>query len=236
MQLRTRAEKQVRSLDGDVRARESRPRLAPPSRRRSLPWLLLGILLVAGSALAFAVTSSRLSSRQPVLALAQDVPAGHVLESGDLSVVNVGADATLGLIPASSESSVLGRPAAMPLVAGSLLTDAELGGGVTPPFGTAVVGVALKSGQFPPEIAPGDHVLVVMAGGDGLTVGAAGRAAARTVEPISAMVVGVHAASVDSSAASVVSLQLAEGSAPSVALGSAQGTVSLILVSGEGGS
>src|SRR5436305_2323608 len=136
MQLRARMEKTVGSLNGGERARESRTMLAPAHRRRSLPWLLLGILLVAGSALAFAVTSSRLSSRQPVLALARNVPAGHVLEAGDLSVVNVGADASLTLIPSSSESSVLGRPAAMPLAAGSLLTDAELGVGVTPPSGT----------------------------------------------------------------------------------------------------
>src|SRR6266540_2952726 len=83
MQPRGTEEKTVRSPDGDGRSREyGKPRVAPPARRRNLAWLLLGILLVAGCALAFPVTSLRESARQTVFALARDVPAGHVLQSG----------------------------------------------------------------------------------------------------------------------------------------------------------
>ena len=49
MQLRRVTEKTLPSSDGDKRTRESqRPRLSAPARRRSLPWLMLGVLLVAG--------------------------------------------------------------------------------------------------------------------------------------------------------------------------------------------
>src|SRR5437762_11063020 len=55
MQLRGVIEKTIPSSDGDKRTRESQtPRLSAPARRRSLPWLMLGVLLVAGCALAFA--------------------------------------------------------------------------------------------------------------------------------------------------------------------------------------
>ncbi len=234
MQLRGVTEKTIPSSDGDKRARESQtPRLSAPARRRSLPWLMLGVLLVAGCALAFAVTSLRLSGRQPVLALARSVPAGHVLTSGDLQVVNVAADSNLALIPASSESSVLGQPAALPLVAGSLLTTAEVGTDRIPPAGWAVVGVALKAGQYPPEVSPGDRVMIVTTAGTGTT---GGTGPIGTAPPTTATVVGVQVAPVDSSAATVVSLQVPEADSAAVAAAASNGAVSLVLVSGRGGT
>jgi len=232
MQLRGTSERTIPSSDGDKRTREGQtPRLSAPARRRSLPWLMLGVLLVAGCALAFAVTSLRLSGRQPVLALARSVPAGHVLTSGDLQVVNVAADSNLALIPASSESSVLGQPAALPLVAGSLLTTAEVGTDRMPPAGWAVVGVALKAGQYPPEVAPGDRVMIVTTAGTG-----GGTAPTGTAPPTAATVVRVHVAPVDSSAATVVSLQVPEADSAAVAAAASNGAVSLVLVSGRGGT
>jgi hypothetical protein len=231
MQLRRVTEKPTESPDGDRRVRErATPRLAAPARRRSLPWLLLGILLVAGFALAFAVTSIRLSGRQPVLALTRSVPAGHLLSLGDLRVVNVSADAGVAVVPASSESSVLGRPVALPLAAGTLLTTTELGTGRIPPPGWAVVGVALKAGQYPPELAPGDRVLIVTAAGNG----ASGTGAVGTAPPTPATVVGVEAAPVSSQAAAVVSLQVSEADAQSVAVAASNGAVSIVLVSQRG--
>ncbi len=77
MRLREATERATRSPNGDGRAREHRATGVPArSRRRSLPWLLLGVLLVAGCALAFALASVRLSGRQPVLELVRSVPAG----------------------------------------------------------------------------------------------------------------------------------------------------------------
>jgi hypothetical protein len=193
--------------------------------------LLLGVLLVAGCALAFAMASVRLSGRQPVLELVRSVPAGHVLQSGDLQVVNVATDSNLALMPASSEPGVLGRPVALPLAGGTLLTEAELGAGRVPPSGSAVVGVALKAGQYPPELSPGDRVLVVT--GAGSDTGASSSAGAAPT--LDATVVGIQAAPADSSAATVVSLQVSEADAASVAAAGSGGDVSLVLISPQGG-
>ena len=55
----------------------------------------------------------------------------------------------------------MGRAVALPLAAGTLLTETDLGPGADPPSGQAVVGLALKPGQYPPEVTAGDRVLVV---------------------------------------------------------------------------
>jgi hypothetical protein len=154
-----------------------------------------------------------------------------VLSPDDLREVDVAADPSLSLVLASAESSVLGRPVALPLPAGTLLTTADVGSGQVPPPGWAVVGVALKAGQYPPEVAPGDRVLIVTAG-----TGASGTGAVGTAPPVPATVVGVQAAPVDSQAAAVVSLQVSEADAQSVAIAASNGAVSIVLVSQQGGA
>ena len=155
-----------------------------------------------------------------------------MLTSGDLQVVNVAADSSLALIPGSSESSVLGQPVALPLVAGSL-TTADVGTDRMPPAGWAVVGVALKAGQYPPEVSPGDRVMIVTTAGTGTT---GGTGPIGTAPPTTATVVGVQVAPVDSSAATVVSLQVPEADSAAVAAAASNGAVSLVLVSERGGT
>src|SRR2546425_76225 len=140
MRLRGATEQATRSPDGDARAREQRATRVPARpRRRSLPWLLLGVLLVAGCALAFAVASVRLSGRQPVL----------------------------------------------------VVTAASSGAGAASSAGTQPT--------------------------------------------LDATVVGIQAAPADSSVATVVSLQVSEADAASVAAAGSGGDVSLVLVSPQGG-
>ena len=58
-------------------------------RRRQVPWIVAGVLLVVGCALAFGVASVRASHGEDVLAVARSVPAGRVVQPGDLRVVKV---------------------------------------------------------------------------------------------------------------------------------------------------
>lgn len=139
-------------------------RLRPTSRQRSMPWVAVGVLVVVGCALSFAVAATHLGSRQPVLAVAKTVPAGAVIRADSLEVVRVSTDSTLRPLPGSSLASVVGRTAAVPLAAGTLLTQSELGPSVGLVAGQAAVGVALKSGQYPPDLAAGLTVRVVDVG------------------------------------------------------------------------
>lgn len=99
----------------------------PGRRRLQLPWVVAGVVLVAGCALAFAVVSVRVSSGTEVLAVAKPVAAGQALSASDLRVVRLSEAAGLSPVTAASEASVLGRPAAVALVPGALLVSGEVG-------------------------------------------------------------------------------------------------------------
>jgi hypothetical protein len=212
-----------------------RLRVASAARRRSVPWALAGLLLVVVCALAFAVASSRLGQRQAVLAVAHAVPAGHLIDQGDLVVVRVSADPRLRPITASAQAQVVGRPAAVPLSPGTLLTEAALGPPSIPRPGEAVVGLALKPGQFPPGLAAGARVLAAETSpeADPAATGVAG-GSPRTYR---AIVVEVATPAADAGAETgeaVVSLQLNTAVAPRVAAAGAAGRVVLVLVASEG--
>ena len=58
------------------------PASSPVRRRRQVPWIVAGVLLVVGCALAFGVASVRASRGEQVLAVARSVPAGHFGATG----------------------------------------------------------------------------------------------------------------------------------------------------------
>ena len=216
---------------GALNARRQNPAAASAvQRRRQVPWIVAGVLLVVGCALAFGVASVRASHGEDVLALARSVPAGRVVQPGDLRVVKVTPTAGLDPVPAVSESSTVGRPAAVALVAGTLLTPADLG---TPSGGSGdVVAVALKAGAYPPSLGPGGRVDVVpvVGGSSSGSAPVSGQSGS-----IGAVVLSVDATPAGSSADAVVSLQVNPADADEVAALAAAGQIALVeLPSGSG--
>ncbi|MFI7122650.1 SAF domain-containing protein [Amycolatopsis sp. NPDC049868] len=131
-------------------------------RRRRLPHLVAGVLLVVlcvGGAVWWTTSTQ---DRVPVLALAKPVPLGHVLTPADLRSIDVSAAPGVALIPADRAESVLGQPMATGLGAGALLTPDAVGAAAIPAVGRAVVAVVVKPGQAPPELAAGAPVTVVV--------------------------------------------------------------------------
>ncbi len=155
-------EPQVRpSADGQGR-RSAVGAPAAPARRRRLPLTVVAVLVAAGSALVFALLWLNAGDRRAVLAVAAAVAAGEVIEAGDVVVVRVSVDPVLAPLPASARADVIGETATVDLVAGTLLTDAQVGAEALLPAGQAVVGLALDGGQVPtPRLAAGDRVQVV---------------------------------------------------------------------------
>ncbi len=216
---------------GTLSARRQKPAASSAvQRRRQVPWIVAGVLLVVGCALAFGVASVRASHGEDVLAVARSVPAGHVVQPGDLRVVKVTPTAGLDPVPAVSESSTVGRPAAVALVAGTLLTPADLG---TPSGGSGdLVAVALKAGAYPPSLGPGGRVDVVPVVG-GSSSGSA--PISGQCGSIGAGVLSVDATPAGSSADAVVSLQVNAAVADEVAALAAAGQIALVeLPSGSG--
>uniref|UniRef100_UPI002AD2130C SAF domain-containing protein n=1 Tax=unclassified Frankia TaxID=2632575 RepID=UPI002AD2130C len=222
-----------RTAGGDRTGR--RPGAAPttrltggPRRRRRLPYLLLGVVLVVGCAAAGLLAGARVGSRQPVLVLARPVMVGQVLAAADLREVRISAE-SVNTIPAGSKDTVLGRPVAYSLPAGMVLSRAALGAAQVPPAGWAIAAVALKDGQFPTGLSAGSRVVVVVTvGTSAVSITSTSSAAVRAWE---ATVVAVQAR--DTNQTTVVSLQLAEDDARALAAAPA-GQVGIVTVNGGG--
>jgi hypothetical protein len=134
--------------------------MAARASARNRSRILIGCLLALVSALAMAVLYSDAGERRLVLALAKPVAAGQVIEGDDLREVMLATDGGLSTLAAGNRDDVIGRKAAVPLAAGALLTEEQLG--ETPLFDSsdAVFGAVLAEGRFPAELRAGDRVLL----------------------------------------------------------------------------
>lgn len=153
--------------------------VAPPPpplsvRRQRRPVLIgLAVALIAVGALgagAFVVSAGQ---KVAVLALAQPVARGQVIERADLVTANVAVDPALTPVPAEQLAEVVGRRAALDLARGSLLTREGVTDAPRPGAGQSLVGVALQPGQLPSErLLPGDQVRLVVTSAEGARDGA----------------------------------------------------------------
>ena len=191
---------------------------------------MLGVLLVLACAAGFVLVSMTAGDRQPALALARPVVVGHVLTAPDLRVVNVAVDPGVAIVSGSQASRVVGRVVATSLPAGSLLTPAVLGGGSVPGAGRAVAALALKAGQFPPEVAPGARVSVVSVPSS-TSASAGSSASSGSARTWSATVVSVGGRANEQT--TVVSVELGESDALEVAAMPA-GQVSVVMLAAGG--
>jgi len=139
------------------------PGVSSASVRRSYPLVGAGLLAALLGALLFATMSAGSDHRQSVLVVRRAVAAGAIVSAADLAPVKMAPAKGMAFIAASDEGKVVGRPAAVALVPGSLLLGAELGSPAGLGDGEAAVGLLLEPGHFPPGLRAGDHVAVVSA-------------------------------------------------------------------------
>jgi hypothetical protein len=206
-------------------------RVAPPPpgvRRRAGRTAAFGLLLAVAGALAFAVVDLRADPASAVLTVARPVAAGEVIIDADLSVARIVPDAGVAVLSENQRSSVVGHTAAVPLLAGTLLSPKQLGAPAWPPRGQSVVAVAIKAGHAPAGLTAGSPVTVLVVPTSGGS-GSGGPDQGKQVQE-RATVVTVSAS--NTSGVTVVSLLLTSSAALKV--GSATGDVSLILQSAGG--
>lgn len=114
---------------------------------------ILVSILVAGS------LWQQKSDRQEVLAVAHAVPAGSVITSDDLKVIEVAG--LKDSIAATDVKDVEGSTAAVGLVAGQVLTPGVLAANPVPGKGERVIGLDLDATRAPTGLGPGDVVMVL---------------------------------------------------------------------------
>lgn len=135
-----------------------------PPRRRRPAVALLGILLIVGGAALAGLLALRMDSRDAVVVMNQDVPAGTVITREMLGQTNAAIDSNL-VIPVDQVATVLGTYARVPLNEGQLLDTTMLVNGTPLENGrVAEVGVPVVEGRVPDGLDSGDLVRVMRIG------------------------------------------------------------------------
>lgn len=137
--------------------------------RRQVPVMLLGVLLVAGSALGVALWSGAQSDRESVLVAAGDLQPGQVLTAVDLRAELVAVPGSVGVVREGDLDRLVGSTVRVPVEEGELLAPSMVvDESQVVPDGMALVGASLTVGRFPPTgLRSGDAVVLVDASNDG---------------------------------------------------------------------
>ena len=198
---------------------------APPRLRRRPVALLVSVAaVVAGSLLGLWLWTTAGTTTQ-VLAVRTLVHRGQAITAGDIEVARVGLDPTLHSVPASQESAVVGKRAALDLSPGGLLTPDDLTSTMVPAQGFSVVGVGLAPGMLPAEpLVPGDAVRLVQTPGQQGDVAGTPEASPATVVAVQLLATGDL---------TIVDVQVPSEAAADLAARAATGKVALVLDSVE---
>jgi hypothetical protein len=153
---------QVRRVDRQTLLSGSAPssgEVRLPTRPRRLGQWAATVLFVVASVVAAGWLWQQHGDRVEVLSVGVAVPAGHVVERGDLTTVSVsGVD---GAISTSELDRVVGSTAATALLPGQVLTESLLTSDSVPAADQRVVGVELDATRAPTGLVPGDVVTVL---------------------------------------------------------------------------
>jgi hypothetical protein len=162
------------------------------------------------------------SDTVPVVAVAQPVARGEIVEAGDLVVADIVDDPVLDAVPGARLESLVGLRATVDLAPGGILTEGAVTDTVLPGPGESLVGLALTRAQLPVEqLVAGDRVLVVATPrtGDDPPVSAP--------DTVGAVVQSVLV--VEDTGEFVVDVLLPEGDAPRLAAIAATGRLAVVL-------
>jgi len=160
-------------MTSTIAGRTAAPRSAPAAppaaplgrlpRRRRVGMQAIGVVLVCVAAAGAYLLYSGSGVTHPYLAVVHNVAYGATISAEDLTVIDVNPAAGLQPIPAAQRDTVIGKHAAVDLVAGTLLTPAELTTQTVPAPGQQLVGIELRAGQLPARsLKTGDAVLLVV--------------------------------------------------------------------------
>lgn len=200
----------------------------PVRRRFRLPEVAVGLVVLLACALGVVLWQLNATQKDPVLAVADGVARGDVLEAGDLTVVYVSSDDPIAHLRRDEASRVVGRVALADLEAGALLTPGAVSDEPAVQPGEGIVGLSLEPGQVPSSrLRAGDLVNVVAGTPPG---GGDAKAASTDDAPL---VEGAEVFAIEELTASgrlFVSLKMPEDDANRVAAAAERGPVRLVMV------
>ncbi|MFC7992107.1 SAF domain-containing protein [Streptomyces pilosus] len=224
-------------------AKPSAPDTAPPApapqslvrqpvvRRRRSSWIALGVAVICISGAAGGWLYTETSHREPVVAVARDVPMGAELKAEDLVEAQIATDPALTPVPARDLNKLIGKRTTVGLARGSLLTRSSVTDEPLVKAGEQLVGVSLTPSRLlATRLSPGQKVKVIHTPKDSAT-GAADDDK-ETGQSLQATVIEVGRP--DNSGARVVDLAVTQLDGTRLAIWAAAGEVTLSIVPAEG--
>jgi hypothetical protein len=205
------------------------PRVAPQRRwRPSLLWLAVAFVAVGGLiGWRLMVT---VGTTGEYLAVVRQVEVGTALARADLTTVRITVDPALRPVKATRTDQVVGKHAAVTLVPGSLLTEAQLTDQAIPGAGQQLVGISLPPHRMPTQrVKPGATVLLVITTEDNPVQQQPQPAAA---PPLSIKATVVDVASGVKEGDVLLNVAVPERDGPLVASRAAAGRIVVVLVPG----
>jgi hypothetical protein len=119
-------------------------------------------VVICASVAAFAGLYSSAGHKTAAIVVQQALVEGQPITAAQLGRADVSVSSGVAFIPVADASAVVGKRAATAVPPGSLLAPGDLTSAPTVAAGSAVVGLALKDGQFPTSgLVPGEQVMVV---------------------------------------------------------------------------
>lgn len=147
----------------------------PAVRRERRPALAaLAVLLMLGGALTSTILVLQSGDRVSAVRIAKRVPAGTVIPADAIQEIPVAKDPGVNYVLWSQRGQLARYYAATDLVPGSVLVGEMLTRKALVQPGQVVVGLSLKSGQYPTGLRTGDHVHAYLVGGTGASAGTGG--------------------------------------------------------------
>lgn len=118
-------------------------------KKSRVPEIALGVLLVAGCALAALAWQTIADPSRSVLAASANISRGDVISADNLQVVEVASNDIINVIESDQFSSINGQIAQVDLSPGSLLTGDMVADVVSIERGQALVGMTISRGDLP---------------------------------------------------------------------------------------
>ncbi|WP_369248421.1 hypothetical protein [Streptomyces sp. R41] len=133
-------------------------RLPAPPRERKPALAALAVLLILVGALGATMLVLRAGDRVEVVKVTQDIQAGESVNTSNTTSVMVADDASIHYVKWSQLGALKKLKAKSTIYKGTVVIGDMFAGKSTLPAGKASVGLALKEGQYPADIKPGDIV------------------------------------------------------------------------------
>ncbi|NGO13420.1 hypothetical protein G5C60_38955 [Streptomyces sp. HC44] len=144
-------------------------RLPAPPRERKPALAALAVLLILVGALGATMLVLRAGDRVEVIQVKADIQAGESITDTNITSVMVAEDSSINYVRWEQRNALKSLKAKSTIYEGTVVIGDMFAAKSSLPAGKASVGLALKEGQYPSTIKPGDIVAAYRVGRTGST-------------------------------------------------------------------